>query len=94
MSKKARNRVLLDFNYYRQNQPTGITCRIHDEDIFLWDACILGYIVELRILNYRPDDTPWEGGCFFLRIEIPQTYPDTVPFIRFTSRMFHPNSIL
>ena len=41
---------------------------------------------------YRPLDTPWEGGTFFLRIELSEEYPDVAPSIRFLNRLFHPNS--
>lgn len=40
----------------------------------------------------RPDDTPWEGGTFFLRIEFSESYPSVVPNIKFTNHLFHPNS--
>ena len=40
----------------------------------------------------RPEDTPWEGGTFFLRIEISEQYPETAPSIRFVNYLFHPNS--
>lgn len=92
MSTKARKRVLADFRYYQQNQPAGITCRIHEDNMLIWDACILGYYSFKRIDPFRPEDTIWEGGCFFLRIEISENYPETVPFIRFVTHMFHPNS--
>lgn len=50
------------------------------------DECII------RKLMYRPLDTPWEGGTFFLRIELSEEYPDVAPSIRFLNRLFHPNS--
>lgn len=47
-----------------------------------------------RKLFYRPPDTPWEGGTFFLRIELSEEYPDVAPSIRFLNRLFHPNSMV
>ena len=80
MSTKARKRVLADYKYYQRNPPSGITCRIHEDNMLIWDACIIG-----------PEDTPWEGGTFFLRIEISEQYPETAPSIRFVNHLFHPN---
>ena len=94
MSTKAKKRVLADLRYYQTNQPVGITCHIHEDNILIWDACIIGQLYLVEISLFSPDDTPWEGGCFFLRIEMSESYPDTVPSIRFITPMFHPNSIL
>ncbi|CBK20631.2 uncharacterized protein [Blastocystis hominis] len=80
MSTKARKRILRDYKDYLRNKPMGITCRIHEDNMMIWDACILG-----------PPDTPWEGGTFFLRIELSEEYPDVAPSIRFLNRLFHPN---
>ena len=80
MSTKARKRILRDYKDYLRNKPMGITCRIHEDNMMIWDACILG-----------PLDTPWEGGTFFLRIELSEQYPDVAPSICFISRLFHPN---
>ncbi|KAF8241435.1 putative ubiquitin conjugating enzyme, partial [Wilcoxina mikolae CBS 423.85] len=36
-------------------------------------------------------DTPYQSGIYFLRIDIPQTYPFHGPVIRFLTRVYHPN---
>lgn len=38
-----------------------------------------------------PDDTPWEGGIFHLKITFSESYPGKPPRVRFTSELFHPN---
>ena len=38
-----------------------------------------------------PEDTPWEGGIFSLRITFTERYPDKPPKVRFLGEMFHPN---
>lgn len=40
---------------------------------------------------FGPEDTPWEGGIFSLRITFTEYYPEKPPRVRFTSDMFHPN---
>ena len=46
----------------------------------IWSATVFG-----------PDDTPWEGGIFSMRLTFNDQYPDKPPRVRFTSEMFHPN---
>jgi Ubiquitin-conjugating enzyme len=41
--------------------------------------------------DYRPDDTPWEGGTFKLLLEFTEDYPNKPPAVRFLSKIFHPN---
>lgn len=51
-----------------------------EENLFVWNATVFG-----------PDETPWEGGVFSLRITFSDQYPEKPPRVRFTSEMFHPN---
>lgn len=58
-------------------------------------GCMHSWVDETILwkLFYRPLDTPWEGGTFFLRIELSEEYPEVAPSIRFLNRLFHPNSV-
>lgn len=49
-------------------------------DPFLWDATIMG-----------PENSPWEGGLFSLEMRFSYQHPYRPPFVRFTSKMYHPN---
>ena len=53
---------------------------IDDDDLSLWTAVIKG-----------PPDSPYEGGKFRLRLEIPSGYPMQPPRVTFVTRVCHPN---
>ncbi|KAJ1675008.1 ubiquitin-conjugating enzyme E2 H [Spiromyces aspiralis] len=48
-------------------------------------------IQELSIYFYGPEDTPYSGGRWKVRVEIPDQYPYKSPSIGFTNRIYHPN---
>ena len=45
----------------------GVTVRPEDNDTTRWKACILG-----------PKDTSYKGGLFYLLIQFPPNYPQTL----------------
>ncbi|KAK9811384.1 hypothetical protein WJX72_002972 [[Myrmecia] bisecta] len=81
MSTSASLRLLSDLKAISQSPPEGCSASpTSEENLMVWTATIFG-----------PDDSPWEGGIFSLRIIFSENYPDKPPKVRFTSEMFHPN---
>mmetsp|Transcript_35534 Transcript_35534/g.49329 ORF Transcript_35534/g.49329 Transcript_35534/m.49329 type:complete len:156 (+) Transcript_35534:197-664(+) len=74
-------RLMSDLKAINQEPPDGCSASPQSEDnLYVWSATIFG-----------PDETPWEGGIFSLRMTFGEQYPEKPPRIRFTSEIFHPN---
>lgn len=58
----------------------GIQITPLDFACFHWQATITG-----------PVGSPYEGGLFYLHIQVPHEYPLCPPVVRFLTKIFHPN---
>lgn len=62
------------------NEDPELGIRLLSEDLNNWIVSIKG-----------PADTPYEGGTFYLTINIPSEYPFSPPKIKFNTKIYHPN---
>lgn len=82
MISVARNRLQQELREFRKDPDPDIGFE-PDESAFestTYHAHVTG-----------PRETPYEGGCFQLRIEIPPSYPLSAPKVWFRTKCFHPN---
>eukprot|EP00741_Cyanophora_paradoxa_P008302 tig00001286_g8031.t1 len=81
MTSPSVLRLLTDLKQIKQEPPEGCSASpISDDNLYIWSATIFG-----------PDESPWEGGVYSLRLTFTEAYPDKPPKVRFTCEMFHPN---
>lgn len=72
--------------------PEGIVAGpLTEDNMYLWEASI--QYPHFGLIFFRgPAGTPFEGGVFNAILEFPKDYPLSPPKMRFTSKIYHPNS--
>ena len=71
-TRAALNRLMSDLKEMQATPPEGCSAApLNETNLFLWNASIIG-----------PDDSPWEGGIYSLRLQFPESYPSKPPRVR------------
>ena len=73
-------RIQAEWNDIRQNPICDFSVSVINNDIYNWEARICG-----------PEDSPYEGGVFHLKINFPNNYPFKPPKITFITKIYHCN---
>ena len=77
----ALNRIKKELNDFNKENHSNIWANpINESDLFNWEASILG-----------PEDSPYEGGIFHLKIHFPTDYPFKPPHCVFITKIYHLN---
>ena len=79
----AQSQITKEFKEISLNPSAaiGFSVGLYDENnMFKWRCTLMG-----------PQDSPYKGGLFYLKVIFPTDYPNTRPEVRFVTPIYHVN---
>ena len=81
LREHATKRLITELQHLVMDPPDEFSAGpIDEQDMLRWKATIM-----------PKWESPYKGGVFFLKIQVPRDYPFTPPKVRFDTKIYHPN---
>ena len=73
-------RINKELEEFTKAPPSNCSAGLKDNNVYEWEATIIG-----------PENSPYKGGIFYLKINFPSDYPFKPPKMHFITRIYHCN---
>lgn len=80
VSSQVVRKITQELTDLVNNPPEGVKVIVNDEDIS-----------DVTVLLRGPEDTPFQGGVFKIKLKLGQDFPSAPPKGAFVTKIFHPN---